>query len=100
MIRSVVCLAGALTLCLAGVAIAAAPPRTFVSAFIETTLATSSGQVRQFAFDGKPDTYFASAKPIAQGDHFTLVFDLPVKVRSVAVTTGQPKGGDELESGT
>jgi len=40
----------------AGLASAAAPPRQTVAAFIDTTFATSSGQIRQFAFDGKLDT--------------------------------------------
>jgi hypothetical protein len=82
----------------AGLASAAAPPRPTVASVIDTTLATSSGQIRQFAFDGKPDTYFASTKHITRDDHFTLVFDRAVKVRSVQVTTGRPKGGDELDS--
>ena len=32
-------------------------------------------------------------------DHFTLVFDKPVKVKSIAVVTGRPDGSDALEQG-
>jgi hypothetical protein len=71
-----------------------------VAATVETTLASTAGQVRQFAFDGDPDTYFASAKDAGRADHFTLVFDEPVAVTSLAVTTGKPEGGDALDAGT
>ncbi len=33
-----------------------------VAATVETTLAAADGQIRQFAFDGDPDTYFASER--------------------------------------
>jgi hypothetical protein len=75
----------------------AEPP---VAATIETTLTTASDQIRQFAFDGNPDTYFASAQNPRRTDHFTLVFDKPVAVKSVVATTGRPKGGDRLDAGT
>ena len=55
-----------------------------VAAAIETTLATARGQIRQFAFDGDPDTFFASEKNPGGADHFTVVFDKPVKVKSIA----------------
>src|SRR5262245_37869826 len=74
----------------------AAPP---VRAVVETTLATAAGQVRQLAFDGDADSFFASARDAGPGDHFTLVFDRPVAVRSAAVTTGRPQGGDALDAG-
>ena len=75
---------------------AAAPP---VLATIETTLATSAEQIRQFAFDGDPNTYFLSAKDAGASDHFTLVFDTAVALKSINVTTGRPKGGDSLNVG-
>src|SRR5438132_12141129 len=67
-----------------------APPR--VAATVETTLATAAGHVRQFAYDGDPDTYFASEKNPTTADHFTLVVDQPVAVNAVAVATGKPRG--------
>ena len=70
-----------------------------VQATVESTLTTDGGKIRQFAFDGKADSYFASAKPPTAADHFTLTFDQPVTVKAVSVTTGQPKGGDELAAG-
>ena len=74
-----------------------APP---VQATIDTTLATATKQIRQFAFDGDPDTYFASATNPKSTDHFTLVFDRPVAVKSIVVTTGKPRGGgDALDKG-
>jgi len=68
-------------------------------AAIETSLATAKGQIRQFAFDGEPNTFFASEKNPESSDHFTLVFEKPVKVKSIAVVTGRPDGGDALEAG-
>ena len=67
-----------------------------VPAVVESSLATGNNQIRQFAFDGDPDTFFASEKNATKDDHFTLVFDAPVNVKSVRVTTGRPKGGDAL----
>ena len=32
-------------------------------------------------------------------DHFTFVFDKPVKVKSIAVVTGRPDGSDSLDHG-
>ena len=57
---------------------------------IETSLTTDAGHIRQFAFDGNADTYFASLHNVRRADHFTLVFDKPVVIRSVTVTTGRP----------
>jgi hypothetical protein len=76
---------------------AAEPP---VAATIETTLKTADGHIRQFAFDGNAATFFASAENASAGDHFTLVFEKPVTIRSLAVTTGRPQGGDRMDAGT
>jgi hypothetical protein len=67
---------------------------------IETNLASDSGQIRQFAFDGDPDTFFASAEAAGTQAHFTLVFDAPVAVSSIAVRSGRAEGGDKRSSGT
>jgi Peptidase of plants and bacteria/F5/8 type C domain len=71
-----------------------------VVASIETTLSTASRQIRQFAFDGDAATYFCSGKNPGTSDHFTLVFDEPVEVKSIAIVTGQPDGADALDAGT
>ena len=76
---------------------AAAEP---VAATVETTLTTADSQIRQFAFDGDPDTYFASEKNPSAADSFTLRFDKAVAVKTVSATTGRPKGEDALEAGT
>jgi hypothetical protein len=86
----------------AGGAEPAPPPRPTArpaTAVVESSLATGKDQIRQFAFDGDPDTYFASEKNATKGDHFTLIFDAPAQVKSVRVLTGRPKGGDELGHG-
>lgn len=75
----------------------AVPP---VAAAIDTTLGTASGQIRQFAFDGDEGTFFASVQDAGTTDHFTLVFDTPVAVSSIAVVTGRPDGSDGLDAGT
>src|SRR5258705_9648719 len=78
---------------------AVAPPVP-VLAVIDTTLSTASGQVRQFAFDGDDGTFFASEQNPGGADHFTLVLDQPVAVKSLAVTTGRTDGSDRPEAGT
>ncbi len=70
-----------------------------VPAIVESSLATGNNQIRQFAFDANPDTCFVSEKNAGKADHFTLVFDVPVSVKSVRVETGRPKGGDSLGAG-
>jgi hypothetical protein len=80
----------------------APPPRPVArpaTAAVESSLATAGGNIRQFAFDGDPDTVFASEKNAASTDHLTLTFDAPAAVASVRVTTGRPKGGDVLAAG-
>ena len=80
----------------------APPPRPVArpaTAVVESSLATGSNQIRQFAFDGNPDTYFASDKHPTKADHFTLTFDTPATVKAIRVTTGLPKGGDALGAG-
>jgi hypothetical protein len=76
-----------------------APPPA-VSATIETTWSTEGKNIRQFAFDGDADSYFASREEAGLSDHFTLTFDKPVTVRSITVTTGKPDGDDALDEGT
>jgi hypothetical protein len=90
----------ALLLLLTTLSGAAGEPKPPATAVVETTLATADRQIRQFAFDGNPDTFFASAKEPGKDDHFTLVFDAPVAVRAVAVTTGKPDGADNLAAGS
>jgi hypothetical protein len=70
-----------------------------VRAVVETTLATADKHIRQFAFDGDPDTYFLSKSNAGKADHFTLVFDSPVAVTSITASTGRPEGGDRLNAG-
>ncbi|MFO0808271.1 MAG: basic secretory protein-like protein [Gemmataceae bacterium] len=88
----------ALAVFLAFVAVSRAgePP---VMAVVESSLATGSVQIRQFAFDGNPDTYFASEKDAGKTDHFTVIFDKAVALKSVIATTGKPAGGDALDTG-
>jgi Peptidase of plants and bacteria len=75
------------------------PPKKSVAAVVESSLKTSGGQIRQFAFDGDLETYFASDGNPGKDDHFTLRFDEPIIVKSITVTTGRPKGEDRLGGG-
>lgn len=75
-----------------------ASPRP-AAAVVESSLATGSGHIRQFAFDGKPDTYFASEKNATKTDHFTLTFDKALSAKSIRATTGRPKGDHKLTAG-
>jgi Peptidase of plants and bacteria len=85
-------------LCLAPVAVAAESKP--IRATVVSTLPTAPKHARQFAFDGEADTYYASAKNSGKDDVVTLIFDVPVTVKSVAVTTGKPDGGDKLMAGS
>jgi Peptidase of plants and bacteria/F5/8 type C domain len=69
-------------------------------ATVESSLATAGKQIRQFAFDGDKETYFASSGNPGEADQFTLVLEKTVPLKSIEVTTGRPGGGDELESGS
>ncbi len=77
----------------------AEPATRPVPVTVVTTLTTGSGQIRQFAFDGDPGTSFVSAENPTADDHFTLVFDRPVSLKSVAVLTGHHDGRDPLDAG-
>ncbi len=66
---------------------------------IETTLATQADRIRQLAFDGSMETWFATAGLPTATDHFTLVFDKPVALREVRVVTGGADGAPPLEAG-
>jgi hypothetical protein len=83
-----------------GTAALAKPAVAAVAVTIDTTLNTAPRQIRQFAFDGDPNTYFASSQNAGRADHFTLVLDKPVAVKSIEVITGRPRGGDLLAAGT
>lgn len=76
----------------------AAEPKP-IRATVVSTLATAPKHARQFAFDGVADTYYASAKNPGRDDTTTLIFDEPVTVTSITVTTGKPDGGDRLTAG-
>jgi Peptidase of plants and bacteria/F5/8 type C domain len=78
---------------------AGSPDSKPVAATVESTLETSSRQIRQLAFDGDPETYFASVGNPGAADHFTLALDQPVVLKSIEVTTGKPDGTEKLEAG-
>ncbi len=86
--------------CLARETPTAKPAKSPVAATIETTLTTDADHIRQLAFDGDPATFFASEKNVGASDHFTLVLDKLVAVKSLVVTTGRPEGRDQLDAGT
>jgi len=87
---------------LPGPALADAPKKIaarLVVATVESNLTSASGHIRQFAFDGDADSFFVSTARPRPSDHFTLVFDKRVAVRSIVVTSGRPTGEDQLDSG-
>jgi hypothetical protein len=99
-------MAGLIRLTLAVVAACVLMPSLVVAqpvpAVIKTPLASEGGQIRQFAFDGNLDTFFLSQEKLRASDHFTLVFDRPVLLGSIAVVTGGSgsKKSEILEAGT
>ncbi len=60
-----------------------------ITATIETTLSTAEGNIKQFAFDGKHETFFGSEQKPQAEDHFTLRFDKPVTVKAISAVTGK-----------
>ena len=70
-----------------------------VQAVIESTMPSAPGHIRQFAFDRVADSYFASEKNATKADHLTLIFDAPVQLAKVSITTGKVKGEDALTAG-
>lgn len=74
----------------------AKPP---VATAVESTLATLGSRIRQFAFDGDTTTFFASERNATKTDTFTLTFDTPVAIESIAVDAARPNGEDALTAG-
>ena len=70
-----------------------------VMATIDSSLTSAAPQIKMFAFDGDANSYFLSSQNASAADHFTLVFDAPVALKSVSVLTGRVKGGDALDAG-
>ena len=70
-----------------------------ITATVESTLVTAPGQIRQFAFDGDPQTFYASTGKPTGSDHFSLVLEKPVGVKSIEVATGRADGSDRLMGG-
>ena len=64
-------------------------PQPVARAVAESSRATAGNYIRQFAFDGNPDTYFATDGNAKKDDHLTLIFDQPVKLHKVMVETGR-----------
>lgn len=67
---------------------------------LESTLPTDDKQIRMFALDGDPNSYYASKTNATANDTFTLVLDKPVALKTVSVATGRVKGTDLLDKGT
>lgn len=66
---------------------------------IETPLPTFRDLVPQLAYDGKPDTFYQSARPPQADETFTMTFAQPVRLKRVEVLTGSPDGKGTLEAG-
>ncbi|QEL16699.1 secretory protein [Limnoglobus roseus] len=66
---------------------------------IDSSLPTAGGQIRQFAFDAEPNTFFASNRNATKEDYVILTFGESVKLASVNVLTGRPNGMDSLDAG-
>ena len=87
-----------IVLLLLGASVRAAEiPREVVR--VESTLATATTQIRQFAFDKDPATYYASKSNATKQDFFTLVFEKPITIQSIIVLSGTPKGEQQLSAG-
>lgn len=71
-----------------------------VTATIETTLKTQDRQIRQFALDGNESTFFLAEKIPTADEHFTVLLDKPVSLKSVDVKTGRPDGTGKIAGGS
>jgi hypothetical protein len=69
-----------------------------VPATVETTLKTADRQIRQFVLDGDAESFFATEKAGAD-DHFSVVLNKPVALKSIAISTGKPDGTGKLTAG-
>lgn len=76
----------------------AAIAREPVEVALESSLSSDGDHIRQLAFDGDPESYFASKGPAKPEDHFTMTFDEPIVVRSIRIRSGRPNGKDALEA--
>ncbi len=72
---------------------------TSVTASAASSLPTAGGDIRQFAFDGKPATVFASVGKAKKDDHLTLLFDRVIDVTALSVATGRTNDEDWLSTG-
>ena len=79
--------------------VSADEPAKTVTARVESSLPSAVDHIRQFAFDGNADTYFATSTSPTASDHLTLILDAPVALKSVKVTTGGAKGEGVLKAG-
>jgi hypothetical protein len=70
-----------------------------VQGWIESSLSSSPGHIRQFAFDGDPASYFLSSENPSSRDHFTLFLEKPVALTSVEVHSGRAAGEGGLDAG-
>jgi hypothetical protein len=77
---------------------AISPTGKSVIGIVESSLKTGHKQIRQFAFDDDPNTYFESEKNPTKDDHFTLLLDAPVAISTIRVITGKPDGTDTLDA--
>jgi hypothetical protein len=65
-------------------------------ATLESNQKSGDGQIRQFALDGNDDTYFASEKNAANADHLTVVFEQPLAIKSISISSGKTSGENKL----
>jgi hypothetical protein len=74
-------------------AFAADVPRPTLALQVRSSLKSAAGHIRQMAYDGKPEHWFASTEAPKAGDTFTLTFMQPETLNKVEITTGGPDGG-------
>ncbi len=70
-----------------------------VSAFLYSTMPSTSSHRPEMAMDGDENTYFQSVYGMSDGDDFQVLLSKPIIVRSLKITTGSPQGDDLLTSG-
>ena len=66
---------------------------------VSTSLPLTREGLPALAFDGKEDTAFRSARPVADGDDWRVDLPADARVTRVEVRTGAPEGGGALALG-
>ena len=70
-----------------------------VSAFLYSTMPSTSAHRPEMAMDGDDNTYFQSVYGMGDGDDFQILLSRPITVSALKITTGNAQNEDLLTAG-